>query len=430
MVLILAVFAVVLLTVLAVGITAAVRVELFASRTGLGRAQSLFLAEAGLHEARAILLYEDMTVDTLADPWGPFCESPLDLPQVLGKGYYRVHVRDACGRINVNTLCERAANPQNPESQSDYAVLLYLTGDPAVAAAIIDWRDPDSIPAPGGAEHEYYTALPQPYLPRNGPFQTLGELLLVRGVTPAMFFGGSGIPGLADLLTVESLSPDTDAQGRTRQNLNLLLNRLGIGAQSGQDVVPEWLQPVLTDDMLMKLLTWRSTRVPGQAYTSLSQVADALELYGYDFLPLLDCVSVSPRAHFWGEIEPKVNGKVNVNTAPPEVLAALAGGSIEMAETVVSAREAEPFASLSEVAALLLAQPNGRELFAHTIDHLTTKSSSFVVQATGQSEPERTFRTVSALVRRFPSKVILVQQGERDWPLPQRPQEVTVAARE
>jgi DNA uptake protein ComE-like DNA-binding protein len=347
----------------------------------------------------------------------------------MGAGYYRVHVRDACGRINVNTLCERAANPQSPESQSNYAVLLHLTGDPAVAAAIIDWWDPDNVPRAGGTEHEYYTALPQPYLPRNGPFQTLGELLLVRGVTPAMFFGGSGMPGLAHLLTVESLSPDTDAQGRKRENLNLLLNRLGVGSQPGQDVVPEWLQPVLTDDMLMELLTWRSSLL-GQAYTSLSQVADALELYGHDFLPLLDCVSVSPRAYFWRETEPKVNGKVNVNTAPPEVLAALAGGSIEMADVFASAREAEPFASLSEVATLLLEQPNGRELFAHTIDHLTTKSSSFIVQATGRSESGRAFRTVSALVRRFPSKVIIVQQGERDWPLPQRPQEVTVAARE
>ena len=429
MVLILAVFAVVLLTVLAVGITAAVRVELFASRAGLDRAQSLFLAEAGLHEARAILLYEDMTVDTLADPWGPFCESPLDLPQVLGEGYYRVHVRDACGRINVNTLCESAANRQNPESQSDYAVLLHLTGDPAVAAAIIDWRDPDSIPAPGGAEHEYYTALPQPYLPRNGPFQTLGELLLVRGVTPAMFFGGPGRPGLADLLTVESLSPDTDAQGRTRQNLNLLLNRLGVGSQPGQGVVPDWLQPVLTDDILMRLLTWRNN-LPGQAYTSFSQVATAMEEYGYDFLPLLDCVSVSQRTYFWGEIEPKVNGKVNVNTAPPEVLAALAGGSTEMAAVFASVREAKPLTSLTEVAVLLLELPNGRDLFARTIDHLTTKSSSFIVQATGTAQPERAFRTVSALVRRLPSRVILVQQGERDWPLPQRSQEVTVAVRE
>ena len=128
-VLILAVLAVVLLTTLAVAITAAVRVELLASRSALERTQALFLAEAGINRARAILLYEDVGVDSLQDPWGPDCEEPLWLPQELGAGSYQVRVIDASGRINVN--------------RANHAILYSLTGDPDIAAAIIDWRDPN-----------------------------------------------------------------------------------------------------------------------------------------------------------------------------------------------------------------------------------------------------------------------------------------------
>ncbi|MCJ7822894.1 MAG: type II secretion system protein GspK, partial [Armatimonadetes bacterium] len=167
-VLILAVFAVVLLTVLAVGITAVVRPELLASRTSLDRMQSLFLAEAGLHQARATLLYDDVTCDSLFDDWGSLCESPLDLPQLAGSGYYRVRVYDACGRLDVN--------------RTDADTLTLLTGDEEAAANIIAWRDGASDSGLG--EDGYYASLPQPYLPRHGPLQTIGELLLVRGVTP------------------------------------------------------------------------------------------------------------------------------------------------------------------------------------------------------------------------------------------------------
>ena len=62
---------------------------------------------------------------------------------------------------------------------------LYLM-TPEVAAAIVDWRDDDSTVTPGGAEAEYYASLQPPYLPRNAPFQTLRELLMVRGVSPEL----------------------------------------------------------------------------------------------------------------------------------------------------------------------------------------------------------------------------------------------------
>jgi type II secretory pathway component PulK len=58
-----------------------------------------------------------------------------------------------------------------------------------IADAILDWLDADDQPREYGAEAEYYSSLPTPYAPKNGPLDTVEELLLVRGVTPALLFG-------------------------------------------------------------------------------------------------------------------------------------------------------------------------------------------------------------------------------------------------
>lgn len=75
-----------------------------------------------------------------------------------------------------------------------------------VIDAVLDWRDEDDSLRPNGAEDDHYQSLQPPYAPRNGPFQSLEELLLVRGVTEEMFHGtfrdGEKKPGLKEMLNV------------------------------------------------------------------------------------------------------------------------------------------------------------------------------------------------------------------------------------
>ncbi|MEI6527748.1 MAG: hypothetical protein WCP62_17090, partial [Planctomycetota bacterium] len=69
-------------------------------------------------------------------------------------------------------------------------LLMALPGmDEYTADAILDFIDPDDQPREFGAEREYYTQLPNPYAPVNGPLNSIEQLLLVRGVTPYMLFG-------------------------------------------------------------------------------------------------------------------------------------------------------------------------------------------------------------------------------------------------
>lgn len=62
----------------------------------------------------------------------------------------------------------------------------------ALVAAILDWRDRDKLRRLNGAEEEDYRAAGLDYGPRNGPFQSLEELALVRGFDASLFHALAG----------------------------------------------------------------------------------------------------------------------------------------------------------------------------------------------------------------------------------------------
>jgi general secretion pathway protein K len=57
----------------------------------------------------------------------------------------------------------------------------------SVAACVVDWRDSDDEELTGGAEASYYASLVHSYPCHNGGFDVAEELLLVKGMTPAIF---------------------------------------------------------------------------------------------------------------------------------------------------------------------------------------------------------------------------------------------------
>lgn len=61
----------------------------------------------------------------------------------------------------------------------------------AVVDAILDWRDSDSLRRLHGAEADYYRSLPVPYAPKDGPFDSVDELLLVAGISHELYYGTS-----------------------------------------------------------------------------------------------------------------------------------------------------------------------------------------------------------------------------------------------
>jgi general secretion pathway protein K len=56
-----------------------------------------------------------------------------------------------------------------------------------LAASIMDWKDEDDYLSSGGAESRYYQGLNPAYRAKNGDFDSLEELLLVKGMAPEIF---------------------------------------------------------------------------------------------------------------------------------------------------------------------------------------------------------------------------------------------------
>jgi general secretion pathway protein K len=88
-------------------------------------------------------------------------------------------------RININTAADNQIR--------DKILKLFGQGrqDEAdrLADAILDWRDTDTLVRVNGAEAGFYNSRGLAYTPANGPFKVLTELLLVKGVSPDLFWG-------------------------------------------------------------------------------------------------------------------------------------------------------------------------------------------------------------------------------------------------
>jgi general secretion pathway protein K len=122
------------------------------------------------------------------DPDSPVASVPLQ-GYPLGHGAFSIRVVDLDRKFNLNRADEiilRQALTLTGVAPQEFSI---------ITDSILDWRDPDDAPRMNGAESDWYRNLWPPYLARNGPFDDLSELLLVRGMIPASY------PALADLFT-------------------------------------------------------------------------------------------------------------------------------------------------------------------------------------------------------------------------------------
>jgi len=102
----------------------------------------------------------------------------------------RFGLEDESARLNLNTVLSVDADPANQGKNVGRQMLMALPGmREDIADAILDWMDLDDVSREYGAEDDVYASLSPPYATPMEPLKTLEELLLVRDVTPALFFG-------------------------------------------------------------------------------------------------------------------------------------------------------------------------------------------------------------------------------------------------
>jgi general secretion pathway protein K len=141
--------------------------------------------------------------------------------QPLNDATMRASIADEYGKINLNALVvfENGSLVHNEPVINALREFFALRSDTNYdpVDAIIDWVDYDDGDAeePEGAESDYYRSLENPYSCKNGPMTSIEELLLIKGITPELYFGD---PEQEQLPLSEYLTVHGDWEGRVNVN--------------------------------------------------------------------------------------------------------------------------------------------------------------------------------------------------------------------
>jgi len=156
-------------------------------------------------------------------------------------GHYTVRMTDEGGRLSLNkiddALLTRVITNLMRGGNTTKGMDRRATNEVStVVDSILDWRDADHLKRAHGAESEFYLKRRPPYRAKNGFFDSPEELLLVRGVTPALFYGHDGIPGLREVFSVYSRSNNIHLRNASPAVLQALL---GFDADTAADLVAQ-----------------------------------------------------------------------------------------------------------------------------------------------------------------------------------------------
>jgi len=144
------------------------------------------------------------------------------------QGTCEIKAMSEAGKVNINLVSESMLRK--------IIGLFGLEGEAKdiMVDSIVDWRDPDDFYRLNGAEEAYYQSLKEPYHCKNAPFDSIEELLLVRGVNPALFYrrndkkkgeGGEKVlpSGLKDIFSIYSPSGQVDINSAPPVVLKIVL---------------------------------------------------------------------------------------------------------------------------------------------------------------------------------------------------------------
>lgn len=310
----------------------------------------------------------------------------------------RFGLENESGRINVNALplIEAQAAALGMENLGRDMLMAVPGMTEEIADAILDWIDTDDEPREFGAEAEHYSGLDPPYAPKNGPLETVEELLLVRDVTPELLFGvdvnrnglidaseggeaagtdGEGISllGWAGYLTLYSQENNVNSKGEPRIDLNV----------DDLQALSDALSLVFPDDWVVFILAYRQAG----AYSGSEEGQKTTGEIDFDlpgdtkFNQVLDLIGKKVEVKFKGSTESVVlkspfdedlgamiaymptlmdnatvvgggtiPGRININHAPRDILLGIPGLTEEIVTKIIEERTVDPAAEDSAAA--------------------------------------------------------------------------------
>lgn len=314
---------------------------------------------------------------------------------------------DESAKIDLNTV--------------NYGDLLRLPGmTEQLAASIIDWRDEDDDITEGvGAESQTYLGRSPAHEAKNAPFENVEELLLVEGMTPELLYGPETQPplgitggllgdtgglfaveqyqrrGFFDLFTVWSQAPTTAPDGRVRLDVDG-------DEQPLRDLVTEIIGGSRADEINSRL----------DDEDNIFEFAMDADITS-DELRQLEPYLMA------GDPQQGIRGRVNVNSAPREVLLTadddLADDQVEL---ILTARPAATVQYPGTMAWLLDTAPDGAEEIGERIVARGSFFSADIVALSGNGRGFRRVRiAVDASDSAAPQIVYRRDLTDRGWPL-------------
>jgi general secretion pathway protein K len=202
-ILITALLVIALLFPLVLAFNSRVQLNLIQAENFKNSVQALLIARSGVEGSIGILKTDDPTYDSRRDRWG------MAFPSfALAAGVLTVSIVDEDGKIPVNRIVKivQPAQPKGggtppqgstpapaangtPEKTTEVdqeidarlrSLITNLGGKPEIVDALIDWIDADDdVTGEDGAENDYYRKLGRQC--KNGPLDSLDELLMIRG---------------------------------------------------------------------------------------------------------------------------------------------------------------------------------------------------------------------------------------------------------
>ncbi len=182
----------------------------FSSRIKTG-----YLARSGFELAKFILYADksgisdnilpgknrDKNIDCYNDIWA------INFPQIpIGDGTIKIKIIDENSKINLSVLANEFAD-KTPYYSITQRFFLNMGLSTDFADILIDWVDIDDSSFPYGAESgDYYQSLSPPYSAKNNEMDSIDEMLMVKDMTPEIYYGlGGGNYGLEKDLTEHNM---------------------------------------------------------------------------------------------------------------------------------------------------------------------------------------------------------------------------------
>jgi DNA uptake protein ComE-like DNA-binding protein len=366
------------------------------------RMQSRYLCDSAIDATKVFLSHDKATIEALGGTYsnptmfqnvvvrvdpdnenllGRFTViAPLLDQEGMASGF-RYGLTDESTRLNLNIL--PLADQMIPGAGRQLLMSLPdMTED--IADAILDWMDEDEDVRDYGAEYSYYTGLSPAYAPKNGPMDSLEELLLVRGVTPQMLFGmdsnHNGILDANEMATGGALSPDmvlgwanylTLFSKESNLNANKL-QRININSEDLEQLYTD-LRSVFNEEWA-SFIIWYRINGPYNGSDDVDQSAiytpiDFETAVGsYTFSQILDLIDATTSVETAESLNPipvespikvgnlpftmpilmenlttqqgaTIPGRININQAPRRLLEGIPGITPEIVDQIIQKRE-------------------------------------------------------------------------------------------